>query len=185
MCFVYFMLDSLAIFSMSIKLMLSWWNSMSSTEYPCPSMKHLDHRHCGNAFSDPTILDFVELPLFIFCFHDISIIDPDPMGIIAPVRPLQSGLSAKDASNHHLITLRLSTLRMSGRCRVPLMYLSTLTRFPQTSLYGIPNQVHRKVMYILMSFLSLDVTKRTCTTMWWNAVACSLSSSYRSSSGLT
>ena len=128
-CFFWFILDSLRLFSINIALMLSWWQSSSSTAYTCPSINYLYHRHCGKASSAPTVSASAELPPSIFCFHDSSIIDPVPMDIIAPVCPLKSGWAAKDASTYHLITLRLLELSMSGRCRVPLMYLSTLTRF--------------------------------------------------------
>ena len=66
MCFVRFMLDSLPLFSMSIALMLSWWNSSSSTAYPYPSIKYLNHRHCGKASSSPTISASVEVLPFNF-----------------------------------------------------------------------------------------------------------------------
>ena len=66
MCFVRFMLDCLTIFFMSISLMLSWCNSSSSTAYPYPSIKYLNHRHCGKASSAPTISASVELLPFNF-----------------------------------------------------------------------------------------------------------------------
>ena len=59
--FVCFVLDSSPLFSMGIALMLSWWISISSTKYSCPSMKYLDQRHCGKVLSAPTILNSVEL----------------------------------------------------------------------------------------------------------------------------
>ena len=131
MCFVRFMIESLAFFSMSIALMLYWRNLISSTAYTCTSTDYLDHRHCGKTLSATTILDSVEILPFILCFCNISIIYHDTMDIITPVCPLQSGSSAKDVSSHHLMTLKLTSLSMSGRFRVPLMYLSTITRFPQ------------------------------------------------------
>ena len=137
MCFVRFVLDYLPIFSMSITLMLSWCNLRSPTAYPSPSSKYLDHRHYGKALSYPTISASVELLPFIFCFRDSSILNPDPMDIITLVAPLQFGCAAKDASTHHLMTLIMLDLSMNGRCRVPVMYLSTLTRFPQSSSYRL------------------------------------------------
>ena len=130
MFFVRFLLESFPLFSMSIALMLSWWKSSFSTAYPCPSMKYLNHSHCGKASSALTMLASFELLPFIFCFYDSSITDPDIMDIITLVLPLQYGCAVKDASTHHLMTFRMSDLSTSGRCRVPLMYMITLTRFP-------------------------------------------------------
>ena len=144
MCFFRFILKYFQFFSMIIALILSWWNLRSSTVYPFPSMKNIYHRHCGKASSIPTILTSVDLLPFIFCFHDIFIFDPDPMYIITPVCPLQYGCAAKDAPTHHLMTLRLLALSMSGRYRVPLMYLITLTGFPQSSSADILTRVHSK-----------------------------------------
>ena len=93
-------------------------------------MKYLNHSHCGKASSVLTILASFDLLPFICCFCDSSIIDPDTMEIINLVFLLQYGCAVKDASTHHLMTLRMSDLSMSGRYRVPLMYLITLTRFP-------------------------------------------------------
>ena len=93
------------------------------------------------------------------------------MDIIAPVCPLQSRCAAKDTSTHHLMTLRLSALSMSGIFRVPLMYLSTLKFFLQSSSSGLLTQVHRKAMAIFIYFLDLDVTNISCATMWWNDIA--------------
>ena len=42
-CFVFFVLDSLPFFFMRVALLLSWCNSSSTTAYPCPSMKYIDH----------------------------------------------------------------------------------------------------------------------------------------------
>ena len=137
-------------------------------------MKYLDHRHQGKASYAPTISDFDELLPFLFCFRDIYIINPDPMDIIAPVWPLQSGCVTKGASTNHLMTLMMSDLSMRSRCRLPLMYLNTPTSLPQSSSYGILTRVHRKLISILMYFLALDMINISYTTMWWNAVARSL-----------
>ena len=89
--FVRFILDYLPLFSMSILPILYWQNLISFTECTCPPMKYIDHRQCGKALSSPTILASVELLPFVFFFRDSSIIDPDPIDIIAPVYPFQSG----------------------------------------------------------------------------------------------
>ena len=151
--------------------MLSRCNSSSFTAYPCPSMKYLTHRHCGKLSSSPTISFYIEILPFIFCFRNSSIIKPDPMYIISPVCPLHSGSASKDSSTHHLMTLRLSALIISGRCRVHLMYIITLTSFPRSYSSGILTRVHRKTIAILMSFLSLDVPNSRCTIVWWNDVS--------------
>ena len=161
--------------------MLSWQNSSSSTAYTCPSMKYINRRNCGRLSYATTILASVEILPFMFCFYDSSIIDPDPMYIIDPVYPFQSGCAAKDTSIHNLMTLRLSALSMSVRFRLRLMYLSTLTSFPQSSYTRILTRVHRKEMAILMYLLALDVKNSSCATMWWNAVARSSFSIVRSS----
>ena len=165
MCFVCFMFDSFPLFSMSILLMLSWWNSIYSTAYACPSMKYLNHRQCGKALSAPTILASVEILTFIFCFRDIFIIEPDAMDIITPVCPLESGCTEKYAPTHRLMKIRMMDLSMSSRCRASLMYLNTPTRFLQSYLSGILTQEHRKVKAILMSFLDLDVKNSSCATV--------------------
>ena len=51
---------------MSMAPMLSWLKSISSTAYLCPSINYLNHRHCGKAFSAPTISASVEIIPFIF-----------------------------------------------------------------------------------------------------------------------
>ena len=185
MCFFCFMLDYLLLFSTSIALMLSWCNLSSSTAYPCLSIKYLGHMHCGKASSATTISDYVDPLPFIFCFPDSSIIDPDPMGIIAPLRPLKYGCLAQDISTHHLTTLRLSSLSVSGRCRVLLMYLSTIKIFQWSSSSEVLTRLHRKAMSILMSFLYLDVTNSICATVWCNTFDRSSFSSIHSSSCLT
>ena len=148
-------------------------------------MKYIDHRHCGRASFNPNILASVELLPFIYLFRNSSIIETDPMNIIVPVGPLQSGCAAKDASTHDLMTLRLLALSIRSRCRVPLMYLSTFTSFPQSSLSGLLTQVHRIEMSILISFLALDMTNSICVTVWCSAISCSLFSSVCLSSRLT
>ena len=165
--------------------MLSWWNLSSSTAYPCPSINYLNRNHYGKALSSPTIVASVELLPFLFCFRDRSIIYTDPMDIISPFSPFQSGYAAKDASTHHFMKLGLSALSMSGRCRVPLMYLINLTSFPLSYSFVILTKVHRKSMVILMSFMALDMKNRSCATVWWNAVSCYSFSSVCSFSGLT
>ena len=85
MLFSPFMLVSFPFFSMSTALMLSWRISRYSTTYPFPSMKYLDYMHFGKAMPAPTIFASLYLLLFIFCFHDSYIIDPDPMDIINPM----------------------------------------------------------------------------------------------------
>ena len=107
------------------------------------------------------------------------------MNIIDPVCLFQSGCAVKETSWHYLMTLNLSDLSMSRKCRVPLMYLSTLTSFPQSYSSRLLTQVHNKSMDILMYFLALDVTTSSCSTVWWNAVSRSSYSSVRSSLGLT
>ena len=164
---------------MRIALMLFWRKLSSSNAYPCPSMNYIDHRHCGKALSDPTILDSVELLPFNFCFHNSFIIGTDHMDIVTPVCRLQSGCAAKDAPTHHLNTIRLSIPSMNGRYRLTLMYLSTLIRFPHSSSSGILTQVHSKAMDIFMSFLALDVKINSCDTVWWNYVTFSLFSFFR------
>ena len=66
MCFVGFMIYSFPLFYMRITLVLSWWNSISSTAYPCPSIKYIDRRCCGKALYPPTILDSVDIVPFFF-----------------------------------------------------------------------------------------------------------------------
>ena len=119
------------IFMLRAWILLSWWNSISSTAYPFPSINYLYHSHCGKAPYSPTISASVGLFPLIFYFHDISFIDPDPMDIIAPVCPLQSRCVAKDVFTHHLMKLRFLDLSTSGRYRVPMMYLRTLTIVPR------------------------------------------------------
>ena len=157
--------------------MLSWWNPSSSTAYPYPSIKYLNHRHCSKALSAPTISASVELLSFIFFFHDISIINTYPMNIIASVCPLQYGCAAKDTLTHHLMNLRTSALGMSGRCTIPLVYLITLTICFHSSSSGLLTQVHRKSMDILIYFLALDMKNRSRATVWCNDVFRSLFSS--------
>ena len=128
-------------------------------------MKFLDHRHCDKALSSPTILASVEIFPFIICFRDSSIINPDTINTVAPVCPLQFGYATKEASTYHVMILRLLGLRMSGRCRVPLMYLSTLTIFTRLSLPGILTWLHIKVMAILVSLLALDVKNSSYATV--------------------
>ena len=148
-------------------------------------MKFLDHWHCDKALSSPTILTFVELFPFIFCFRDISIINPDTMDIIAPVCPLQFGCAAKEASTYHVTILKLLVLSISDIFRVPLMYLITLTSFTQSYLPGILTWLHIKVMAILVSLMAIDVTNSSYATVLWNYVSHSLFSSVCLSSGLT
>ena len=107
------------------------------------------------------------------------------MDIIAPVFPLQYGCAAKEALTHHLMTLMMLAISISVICRVTLMYLSTLTSFPQSSLSVLLTRLHRKSMDIFIYLLALDVTNSSCSTMWWNDVSHSYSSSIRLSSGLT
>ena len=170
MCCVCFVLNSFRFFSVIISLILSWWNSRSSTAYPCLSMNYLDYSNCGKALSDTTLLDSVELLPFIFWFFNSSVIDPNPMDIIGPVFPLQSGCAAKGALTHHLMTLRMSALSNIGRCRVILMYVSTLTRFPHSSFSGYLTWINRKAISKLISFLALDVINSSCATVWCNYI---------------
>ena len=107
MCFVHFVLDSFPFFSMRISLMLSCWNSSSSTVYPYPSIQYLDYRHCDTASYDPPILASVELLTFSFFFHDVSIMDPDPIDIIAPVCPLHFVCAEKYGFTRHLMALMM------------------------------------------------------------------------------
>jgi hypothetical protein len=97
--------------------------------------------------------------------------DPLPRDIVAPVCPLQLSRVAKEASTHHLITLRLSALRMSGRCIVHLMYLSSRLSFDQSSSSGFLTLVVRKATPDCMSFLALADANNSCATQWWNAIA--------------
>ena len=89
-------------------------------------------------------IEFHWYPPIFFCFRDSFIIELDPMGIIALVWTLKSGCAAKDVTTHHLTTIRLSTLSISGIWRVPLMNLDTLTRFSHSYSSGILTQVHTK-----------------------------------------
>ena len=120
----------------------------------------------------------------VFCFRDISIVDPNPMDIIVPFCYLHSGFVSKGALTHHLMIIILSALSISGRHRVTLVYLVTLTNLSQSSSYGVLTMLHKKTMEMLMSFLDLDVTNSICATIWWDAVAHCLSSSVGSSSDL-
>ena len=152
-CFVRFLLDSFPLLFMSIALVLSCRELSSSAIYPCPSIKYMNHRDCGKASSAPSILASVEILPFIFCFCNNYIIDPGPVYIISPVLPLQYICTEKDISTHRWMVLILSYCSISGRCRVPLMCLSTRTRFPQSSSSGIITWLHSKATAILMSFL--------------------------------
>jgi hypothetical protein len=69
--------------------------------------------------------------------------DPLPRDIVAPVCPLQLSCVAKEASTHHLITFRLSALRISGRCTVHLIYLNSRFSFDQSSSSGFLTLVVR------------------------------------------
>ena len=124
-------------------------------------------------------------PPIFFCFLKMSIIDPDPMDIIALLLTFQSWCASKDALTNHLRVLMLLTFSMIGRWRVTLMYLITLKIFPLSSLSKLLTQVHRKVMAVMVSFLALDMTNSSCATVWWNAASWSLSISVCLSSGLT
>ena len=110
--------------------MLYWRNSSYSTTYPYPSIKYINHMHCGKALYSTTILNSVETLPFIFCFCNSSIIEPDPMDIIDTVGPLQSGCAANDAPTHHLTKLSISDLSMSGRFRDLLYIWAPSQAFP-------------------------------------------------------
>ena len=88
-------------------------------------------------------------------------------------------------SIHHLITLRLSALKISGMYIVSHRYWSNCRNLLQSSFSGSCTPIVSKVTAIWMYFLPLGITNRSCSKLWWNAVACSLSKISISLSGCT
>ena len=95
-------------------------------------------------FVQPHYLFFCWAPSIYFFASTIA-----PLSTLIPwtllLHCVPSSLGARKRTHQPTIWwLRLLALSMSGRCRVPLMYLTTLTSFTQSSFSGILTQVHRK-----------------------------------------
>jgi hypothetical protein len=102
--------------------------------------------------STPTISDYVELLVLIFCFFDTPVIDPHPSDIITPVCHLQSPYVAKGASTNYLMILRLSTRNISSIYSVPITYLSMYLEVAPIVLVWRPRRCCEKCdchMYVL------------------------------------
>jgi hypothetical protein len=85
MCLERLLIDKLPLVSRVIALSLFWLIIDSSTLYHCASIKYLIHNIWGEMLSTPTISDFVELLVLIFCFFDTPVVDPHPNAIVALV----------------------------------------------------------------------------------------------------
>jgi hypothetical protein len=102
-------------------LRLSWYIMFSLIPFPCASTKYLVLMIYGIVLSAPTSSAPVELRVLIFCFFDMLDTEPLPMDMVAPACPWQSPWVAKEASTHHLTTVRESALRISGKWIVQRM----------------------------------------------------------------
>ena len=125
MCLVFFKLDFLPFSIRRMVLWLSWNIMLLSRVYPCPWIKYSVH-NTGTIISLTLMRSFsVEIRPLIFFFHEPLVMDPSPRDIMPPVCPRQSLCVVNYASYHHIITERLSSLRVILTPNVLLMYFIT------------------------------------------------------------
>ena len=123
--------------------------------------------------------------MLICCFFGILISDPHPRDIVAPLCPLMYTCTAYKSSTHHLITLRLSYIKIRVMYIFPRRCWSNHLNLRQSSLSGSITLTARKATDVWMSCITLRVVNRSCDTMWCNTVGCYLSNGFLSSSGYT
>ena len=123
--------------------------------------------------------------MLIFCFFDILISDPHTIDMMALLWPLISPRTAYKSSTHHLITLRLSALKIRGMYIFLRRYWINHHNLRQLSSSGSITLTVRKATDVCMSFITFRVLNRSCATLWCNAVDCYLSNIFFSSSGYT
>ena len=86
MCFVIFTLDLFPFFANIIALVLSLFNKLSFTSFPCALVKY----NTNMFFGMPSDISTVELIVFIFCFNDYKMAAPCLNDITRPVFPFMS-----------------------------------------------------------------------------------------------
>ena len=157
------LLDAIPFLSCNITLRLSWNRTHSLVVKPCSSIKYQFHIILGMASLAPINYDYVGILAFIFCFFAIPVTEPLPSDMVAPVGPLIPVCATYEASTHHLITVSLYVLRISGMLIVLHTYLRTRFYFLQSSSSGIRTLVVRKIA-VWISFCALGHANSTCAT---------------------
>ena len=113
--------------------------------------------------------------MLIFYFFGMLITYLQMRDMVESVWHLLSTCTSYQASINHLITFRLSFLKISGMYIVPRRYWSTCISLCQSSLSVSHTFVVNKATPVWMSFLDLGVVNRSCATLYWNYVTCSSS----------
>ena len=151
----------------------------------CASIKYLVQRNPGRAASAPTIYDSVEIHVLIFYFFGMLITYLQMRDMVESVWHLLSTCTSYQASINHLITFRLSFLKISGMYIVPRRYWSTCISLCQSSLSVSHTFVVNKATPVWMYFMDLGVVNRSCATLYCNYVTCSSSKYYFPRWGIT
>ena len=114
----------------------------------------------------------MELPVFSFCFVELTIVNPVPINRTPPVCPIMFGCTMNDPSIHHFSIPLLLALRISGRFLVPMIYFIRWINLAQSLLSGSLTLVARNEITVQVYGLPCLVENNIFATRWWNSTAC-------------